>query len=114
MTYKNITTKEMRLGWKTETKIKLGDAEDFNGNPAERFLIFSTCKRYSGISTNASVVLINERGERSFTIPDDYSKTVMTFPKKRATESGIKDCHKAASLKFADHIADATAQYAQA
>ena len=98
-------------GWKTETTEHLEDCKDSDGKPVERMIGFTTLKRYSGVSTNASVYLLRPDGCKTFMVFEDYSKTVQTFPKKRATQKGIVDCHTEASVKFAEHIAAAKAQY---
>ena len=109
---KTLTRKCMFNGWKTETTEHLEDCKDSDGKPVERVIEFITLKkRYSGVSTHASVYLLHPDGCKTFMAFEDYSQTVQIFLKKRATQKGIMDCHTEASVKFAEHIAAAKAQY---
>ena len=106
--YTTKTTKCYINGWKSTTQIELEPCQDQYGQPATRVLEFTTIK---GISTNASVCIINSEGNKSFIMFEDYNKTVMVFPKKRASEKTMKECHALASEKFADHLAAVKIQY---
>ena len=110
----NYTTKTEKCyvnGWNSETLIDLEPCQDQYGQPATRILQFTTSKGSRGLSTNASVCIINSEGNKSFIMFEDYNKTVMVFPKKRASEKTMKECHALASEKFADHLAAVKIQY---
>ena len=111
MTYETKTTKCNFNGWRCETIINLQPCVDGYNKPATRALEFTTLKRHSGISTHASVMIISENGNKSYIIFEDYSKNVMVFPKKRATEKTMQECHQLASEKFVEHLAAAKIQY---
>ena len=110
----NYTTKTTNCyinGWNATTQIELEPCKDGYDKPAKRVLEFTTTKGISGLSTNASVCIINSEGNKSFIMFEDYNKTVMLFPKKRASEKTMKECHALASEKFADHLAAVKIQY---
>lgn len=111
MTYETKTTKCIFNGWKCETIINLQPCLDGYNKPATRVLEFTTLKGASGISTSASVMIVSENGNKSCIIFQDYRKTVMVFPKKRASEKTIQECHQLASEKFAEHLEAAKIQY---
>lgn len=111
MAYQTETKKCMFNGWKSETIIKLEDCLNSYGKPAVRVLEFTTLKRNSGISTHASVTIVQDNGNKEFVMFQDYSKSVMQFPGKRASEKSIKECHNIASEKFEEHLIAAKIQY---
>lgn len=110
--YTTTTNKCMFNGWKCETNIVLQPCLDGHNQPAKRILEFTTLKRHKGITTHASVHVVTDKtGDKSCIIFEDYSKQVMNFPKVRATEKNIKDCHNLAIAEFDKHLTAAKIQY---
>ena len=109
--YTTITKKCYVNGWNCNTQIELEPCKDGYDKPAKRVLEFTTSKGGRGISTNASVYIINEQGNKSFIMFQDYSKTVQISLGKRASEKTMKECHEIASAKFAEHLAAVKIQY---
>lgn len=110
MTYKTITTKSPFLGWMCETHISLGTS----AAGLQRKLVFTTCKRHSKeITTTATVFEFDTKtSSRTTAVFQDYSKTVCTHDRCRATQANVQACHEEAKHEFGKHADAAFEHYA--
>lgn len=75
------------LGWHAETLLNIKD---------NIFLVISTCKRYSGVSTSAQVWTITPTCRQTALFGDNQINFSMRHNVKRATEKAIKLAHEQA------------------